>query len=144
MEGQSAVVTLRAYGSEARSDGLGNVQARVSHLHPDATQTSCWVTVPTDSGGLLGWLARTMAAPPPDTHQRQRPGRLTATSSRHSVPINRYPPRRNTVYSQLTEIEANDRRERVTEQYRAAQRRHRRVPHAHDERRWHSRHRRHV
>jgi hypothetical protein len=68
MEGQSAVVTLRAYGYDARSDGLGNVQARVSHLHPNATQTSCWVTVPTDSGGLLGWLAQTMATPEPGAH----------------------------------------------------------------------------
>jgi hypothetical protein len=39
------------------------------------------------------------------------------------------------VYSQLTEIEADDRRRRVTDQFRAAQRRHRRLPYTHDERR---------
>ena len=56
MIGQSAVVTLRAYGYDARSDGLGNVQARVWHRHADATQTWLWANVPTDGPGLLRWL----------------------------------------------------------------------------------------
>lgn len=42
MTGQSVVVTLRAYGYEARSDGLGNVQARVWQPHADRTETGCW------------------------------------------------------------------------------------------------------
>jgi hypothetical protein len=70
MVGQSAVVTLRAYGFDARSDGLGNVQARVSHRHPDATRTSCWVIVPTDCKGLLEWLGRAMAH---DAHEATMP-----------------------------------------------------------------------
>ena len=56
MIGQSAVVTLRAYGYDARSDGLGNVQARVWHRHADRTQTWLWADVPTDGRGLLRWL----------------------------------------------------------------------------------------
>jgi hypothetical protein len=55
--GQSAVLTLRAYGYDARSDGRGNVQARVWHQHADRTATWRWVQVPTDPPGLLGWLA---------------------------------------------------------------------------------------
>ena len=61
MVGQSAVVTLRTYGYDARSDGLGSVRARVSYRHPDARHTSCWVTVPTDCKGLLEWLGEAMA-----------------------------------------------------------------------------------
>ena len=57
MTGQSAVLTLRAYGYDARSDGLGNVQARVWHQHADRTATWRWVQVPTDPPSLLGWLA---------------------------------------------------------------------------------------
>ena len=33
MTGQSAVLTLRAYGYDAMSDGRGNVQARVASAH---------------------------------------------------------------------------------------------------------------
>jgi hypothetical protein len=61
MVGQSAAETLRAYGYEARSDGLGNVQARVWARHADDTQTASWVTVPTDGSGLLSWLAEAMS-----------------------------------------------------------------------------------
>ena len=56
MIGQAAVVTLRAYGYEARSDGLGNVQARVWQRRTDGTETAQWLHVPTDSPGLLAWL----------------------------------------------------------------------------------------
>jgi hypothetical protein len=59
--GQAAVVTLRAYGYDVRSDGLGNVQARVWERHNDETQTSHWVPVPTECTGLLKWLADAMA-----------------------------------------------------------------------------------
>ena len=57
MTGQSAVVTLRAYGYDARSDGLGNVHARVWNRHPDRTASWHWAQVPTDPRTLLGWLA---------------------------------------------------------------------------------------
>jgi len=57
MTGQAAVLTLRAYGYDARSDGLGNVQARVWHRRADRTATWHWVHVPTDPPALLGWLA---------------------------------------------------------------------------------------
>jgi hypothetical protein len=60
MVGQSAVETLRAYGYDARSDGLGNVQARVWQWHADDTQTASWVAVPTDPAALLGWLANAL------------------------------------------------------------------------------------
>ena len=56
MTGQSAVLTLGAYGYDARSDGLGNVQARVWQQHADGTETWQWIAVPTDPRGLLGWL----------------------------------------------------------------------------------------
>ena len=57
MTGQSAVLTLRACGYDARSDGRGNVQARVWHRRSDRTETWRWVDVPTDAPRLLGWLA---------------------------------------------------------------------------------------
>jgi hypothetical protein len=55
--GQSAVTTLRAYGYDARADGLGNVQARVWDHYADRTETDRWVPVPTDPRELLAWLA---------------------------------------------------------------------------------------
>jgi hypothetical protein len=57
MTGQSAVVALRAYGYDARSDGLGKVQARVWQASTDGTVTWRWTDVPTDSPGLLRWLS---------------------------------------------------------------------------------------
>jgi hypothetical protein len=56
MTGQLAVATLRAYGYDARSDGLGNVLARVWHRRPDGTQTCLWASVPSDSSALVKWL----------------------------------------------------------------------------------------
>jgi hypothetical protein len=56
MTGLSAVQTLQAFGCDARSDGLGHVQARVWNHHPDGTQTSQWAAVPTDGPALMRWL----------------------------------------------------------------------------------------
>lgn len=42
----------------------------------------------------------------------------------------------DTVYTHLNEIEADYRRGRIAEQYRNAQRRHRRPQRTHQERRW--------
>ena len=61
MISQSAVATLRAYGYDARSDGLGNVHARVWHSHADRTQTWLWEIVPADRSGLMKWLADALA-----------------------------------------------------------------------------------
>lgn len=60
--GQSAAATLRAFGFDAGSDGLGNVQARVWHRHTDGAAGWRWVRVPTDPAGLLAWLAEFRAA----------------------------------------------------------------------------------
>ena len=41
------------------------------------------------------------------------------------------------MYSYLTAVEADYRRDQIAEQFRNAQRRHRRPVHSHSERRWH-------
>jgi hypothetical protein len=51
-------MTLHAYGYHARSDGLGNTQARLLHRHQGGTQTERCADVPTDSSALLGRLTR--------------------------------------------------------------------------------------
>jgi hypothetical protein len=48
------------------------------------------------------------------------------------------------MYSHLTEIEADYQRDRVIEQFRSARRRHRRLLHRHDDRRWQNRRARRV
>ena len=60
--GQSAVETLRAFGFDARADGLGNVFAHVWKQSLDGTETSQWLRAPTDRASLLRWLAQ--FAPP--------------------------------------------------------------------------------
>jgi hypothetical protein len=60
--GQSAVETLRAFGFDARADGLGNVLANVWKRNLDGTETSQWLRAPTDRASLLRWLAE--FAPP--------------------------------------------------------------------------------
>jgi hypothetical protein len=60
--GQSAVETLRAFGFDARADGLGNVFAHVWKRNPDGTERSQWLTAPTERAALLRWLAE--FAPP--------------------------------------------------------------------------------
>ena len=56
MTGRSAVQILLAFGYDAGSDGLGNVQARVWHHHVGGTQTSQWAAVPTDGPALMRWI----------------------------------------------------------------------------------------
>ena len=62
MVGQPAVETLRAFGFDARADGLGNVFAHVWKRNLDGTEASQWLRAPTDRVSLLRWLAE--FAPP--------------------------------------------------------------------------------
>jgi hypothetical protein len=56
MTGRALAMTVRAYGYEARFDGLGNARARLWHRHRDGARTGRWADAPTDSFALLGRL----------------------------------------------------------------------------------------
>ena len=198
MIGQSAVATLRAYGYDARSDGLGNVQAKVWHRRADRTQTWLWADVPTDGPGLLRWLGGAMSETseptrsraaslptagrpadaaerptetphragsdrPPQLDRRAQSGHWARRSPAAARPVGlrRTQPREigtcsdagarlshatsndrahenhgGQVYTHLTEIEADYRRDRIAEEYRSAQHRLRRPRRTYQERRW--------
>lgn len=53
-----AATLLRAYGFDVRTDGLGNVAARVCLKRSDGTVGFEWRTVPSDSSAeVIRWIA---------------------------------------------------------------------------------------
>ena len=58
MEQDQAATLLRAYGFDVRTDGLGNVAARICLKRSDGTVGFEWRTVPADSSAeVLRWIA---------------------------------------------------------------------------------------
>lgn len=57
------------------------------------------------------------------------------------MPADRMRTKEDTMYTHLTEIEADYRHEQIAEEFRNAQRRHRRLHRTYQDRRWHGRQR---
>ena len=58
MEQDQAATLLRAYGFDVRTDGLGNVAARICLKRSDGTVGFEWRAVPADSSAeVLRWIA---------------------------------------------------------------------------------------
>jgi hypothetical protein len=58
MEQDQAATLLRAYGFDVRTDGLGNVAARICLKRSDGTVGFEWRAVPADSSAeVLHWIA---------------------------------------------------------------------------------------